>query len=109
MKSNIFSLSKIFYVPYISMIGTIFIAFACNQNPKKEISSPAFNNADSDKPKFTQAMVDNKKDPSCGMPLSAGIGDTVYYKGKLYGFCSDECKQLFLKNPDSLSKNAELK
>ena len=64
---------------------------------------------DSAKKKFTVAMVDNKKDPNCGMPVTAGIEDTVHYKGKVYGFCSNECKQAFLKNPDALVKNAELK
>ena len=39
------------------------------------------------------------KDLNCGMPLSAGIGDTAHYKGKIYGFCSTECKDDFLKNP----------
>ncbi|HTR31313.1 MAG TPA: YHS domain-containing protein [Puia sp.] len=42
---------------------------------------------------------DYSKDPACGMPLRAGIGDTVLYKGKLYGFCSKECKEEFLKDP----------
>ena len=42
-------------------------------------------------------MVDNKKDPNCGMPVTAGIEDTVHYNGKVYGFCSDECKMHFLK------------
>ena len=77
------------------------------------MKSPAFESspavADSARPKITAAMVDNKKDPSCGMPVSAGIADTAHFKGKVYGFCSEECKNLFLKNPDSLSKNAELK
>ncbi len=77
------------------------------------MKSPAFESAagtaDSAKPKFTTAMVDNKKDPSCGMPVSAGIADTAHFKGKVYGFCSAECKSIFLKNPDSLSKNAALK
>lgn len=54
-------------------------------------------------------MVDNKKDPSCGMPIIAGIEDTVHYNGKVYGFCSDECKQIFLKDPKSVAKNAEMK
>jgi len=54
-------------------------------------------------------MVDNKKDPNCGMPVTAGIEDTVHYNGKVYGFCSDECKQAFLKNPVELAKNAVLK
>jgi YHS domain-containing protein len=94
------------------LMGVLF-ALACNNNPTKEIKSPAFESspstADSARTKFTAAMVDNKKDPSCGMPVSAGIADTALFKGKVYGFCSKECKNLFLKNPDSLAKNAELK
>jgi YHS domain-containing protein len=105
--------SKVYNPLPLCLILFTCISFACNQGPKKEISSPAFNTApagtDSAKPKFTQAMVDNKKDPSCGMPVSAGIADTVHYNGKVYGFCSDECKQIFLKNPDSLSKSAVMK
>ena len=54
-------------------------------------------------------MVDNKKDPSCGMPVTAGIEDTVHFGGKVYGFCSDECKQQFLKDPNTLAKNVEMK
>jgi YHS domain-containing protein len=90
---------------------------ACHQNPKSEESDAAnaavtdtmVVKADSSKPKFTAAMVDNKKDPNCGMPVTAGIADTVHYKGKVYGFCSDECRDAFLKNPEALAKNAELK
>ena len=41
-----------------------------------------------------------KKDLSCGMPLTAGVEDTATYKGKTYGFCSRECKEDFLKNPE---------
>lgn len=44
---------------------------------------------------------DYAKDPTCGMPLKAGLEDTAHYKGKLYGFCSKECKAEFLKNPAS--------
>jgi YHS domain-containing protein len=47
----------------------------------------------------------SKKDLSCGMPLSAGVEDTAHYGGKIYGFCSTECKDTFLKNPQKyLSK-----
>src|SRR5579872_5985866 len=49
---------------------------------------------------FKALAFDNKKDLSCGMPLTAGVEDTVHYKGKLYGFCSSECKEEFLKNPE---------
>ncbi|MDP9042173.1 MAG: YHS domain-containing protein [Bacteroidota bacterium] len=43
------------------------------------------------------------------MPVSAGIADTVHYNGKVYGFCSDECRDAFLKNPVALAKSAETK
>jgi YHS domain-containing protein len=45
---------------------------------------------------------DSKKDLSCGMPISAGVSDTAQYKGKLYGFCSAECKADFLKDAEAL-------
>ena len=32
-------------------------------------------------------------DTTCGMPLSAGITDTMSHQGKIYGFCSPGCKQ----------------
>ncbi|HCL84142.1 MAG TPA: hypothetical protein DIC22_09215 [Chitinophagaceae bacterium] len=85
------------------------LATACNQKPSAGIHPAATTQTDSAKHRYTPEMVDNKKDPSCGMPVTAGIMDTVHYKGKVYGFCSDECKQLFLKDPGTLAKNAEMK
>ncbi len=58
---------------------------------------------------YPLALVDNKKDPSCGMPVTAGIGDTAHYKDKVIGFCSAECKAEFTKNPDASIAAAELK
>jgi YHS domain-containing protein len=82
---------------------------ACSEKPKTQMTAAPVKTTDTIAQKFTVAMVDNKKDPNCGMPVTAGIADTVHYNGKVYGFCSDECKQAFLKNPVSLAKNAELK
>jgi YHS domain-containing protein len=53
------------------------------------------------------SLVDYKKDPACGMPLTAELEDTTRYKGKLYGFCSKECKEEFLKNPEGYSAKAK--
>ncbi|MFN8251011.1 MAG: YHS domain-containing protein [Ferruginibacter sp.] len=50
--------------------------------------------------KFAGTAFANTKDYICGMPVTAGIEDTVTYKGKLYGFCSKECKDEFSKSPD---------
>ena len=52
-------------------------------------------------PELRKLHFDYDKDPSCGMPLHAGLLDSTVYKGKLYGFCSKECKEAFLKDPDS--------
>jgi YHS domain-containing protein len=54
-------------------------------------------------------LVNNKKDPACGMPVSAGISDTAHYKNLVLGFCSKECKQAFEKNPEGLIAAAEIK
>mgnify|MGYP001550433322 CR=1 FL=1 len=54
---------------------------------------------------LTGIKTDSKRDPVCFMPVTAGITDTAFYKGKVYGFCSGECKRLFLESPASyLSK-----
>ena len=53
------------------------------------------------KPDLKSLHFDYTKDPACGMPLTAGLEDTTHYKGKLYGFCSKECKEAFLKDPSS--------
>jgi len=49
---------------------------------------------------FKNLKFDNTKDFACGMPLTAGVGDTAHYKGKLYGFCSTGCKNEFEKHPE---------
>lgn len=41
-----------------------------------------------------------KKDPVCNMPITAGISDTTLYKNDVVGFCSSECKALFVLTPD---------
>ena len=47
--------------------------------------------------KFAGITMASKKDTSCGMPLSAGLEDTVQLNNKVYGFCSKECKEAFVK------------
>jgi YHS domain-containing protein len=35
------------------------------------------------------------------MPVKGHTADTAQYKGKVYGFCAKECKDEFVKNPES--------
>ncbi len=58
---------------------------------------------------YEVSLVNNKKDPTCGMPVTAGISDTAHYEKYVLGFCSKECKDEFLKNPKAAIAAAELK
>ena len=58
---------------------------------------------------YAVSLVNNKKDPSCGMPVTAGISDTAHYEKLVLGFCFTECKNEFLKNPKANLAAAELK
>lgn len=48
---------------------------------------------------LNELKIVNKIDPVCGMPIAGSVGDTIKYKGKIYGFCSKICKENFKKNP----------
>lgn len=54
---------------------------------------------------YKDFVFDAKKDLVCGMPTSAGISDTLHYSDKVYGFCSKECKDEFVKNPAAYLAN----
>jgi YHS domain-containing protein len=58
---------------------------------------------------YDVSLVNNKKDPTCGMPVTAGISDTAHYEKYVLGFCSKECKDEFLKNPKAAIAAAEVK
>jgi YHS domain-containing protein len=74
---------------------------SCNQKPaeeKKAEATPA-----PAKIELRLADLGTDKDLYCDMPLEEGaIADTATYEGKVYGFCSKECKAEFLKDPATL-------
>ena len=80
---------------------------ACHSYSSQEASiskpdvSPAINRAANAAANLKNLKFDYPKDPACGMPLKAGLEDSTQYKGKLYGFCSKECKETFMKSPES--------
>lgn len=99
----------------------IIVAFgmmltSCNSNSNKNNSvadTVAQNKADTvaanQQVHYEINYLDNKKDPTCGMPVTAGVSDTAHYETKVIGFCSTECKNEFLKNPKAGLAAAELK
>lgn len=88
----------------------VFIQISCNSNnqsgkkePVRIIGSiPVADTVRSNR--FSKIIFASKFDTSCGMPLTAGLKDTLNYKGKVYGFCSKECKDAFASKLNTKSK-----
>lgn len=95
------------------------ILFSCNE-AKKEENKPAENATISPAPIQTpeaekkdsvvkinikESDLASKQDPVCGMPAFKYMEDTTVYNGKIYAFCSKECKADFMKNPGEYVKN----
>lgn len=79
----------------------LMLATACKQpqKPRPAATMPAPVATDTIKASLKKLAFDSKKDLVCGMPVTAGIEDTLHYKGKLYGFCAKQCKEAFIKSP----------
>ena len=75
--------------------------FACNHgNDKEEQTSTPAPEATTINVKISDLA--SAKDYVCGMDVEDGaIADTASYQGKLYGFCSTECKAEFIKSPET--------
>jgi hypothetical protein len=90
MNTNI----KIFY------IAALLFTTSCNSNSidNKQVEKKQPDTLQAIKPtkKFADIQFASKKDTTCGMPISAGIEDTLVLKEKVYGFCCSECKAEFV-------------
>jgi YHS domain-containing protein len=80
------------------------VMFACKS--RNDVSASETTHKDSivvaaPKQGFEGVEFASKKDVACGMLLTAGVTDTAHYNGKVYGFCSKECKADFLKTPEA--------
>ena len=97
------------YFPAV-IFACLFAFAACQSAGSTQAERPKDTVAmKSDSGIFDHMLVDNLKDPSCGMPVSAGIHDTAHYKENVLGFCSKECKDAFQKSPESMLASAEIK
>jgi YHS domain-containing protein len=97
----------------ILVMASLFIVSCGQTNDKANAASADTNQVatmDTTTEKtYAVSLVNNKKDPTCGMPVTAGISDTAHYEKNVLGFCSMECKNEFLKNPKANLAAAELK
>lgn len=95
------------------MISCSMFLMACGSNPSSanatKDSTTNQTAVEASTPSYAVSLVDNKKDPTCGMPVTAGISDTAHYDNKVLGFCSTGCKEEFLKNPKANFAAAEMK
>lgn len=88
--------------------GLLVVLMACNQQstkPEVVTDTPA-NTMEQDESLINVdiAKLAGDKDLVCGMSLKGGIADTVTHSSKLYGFCSSECKDEFVKDPSQYLK-----
>ena len=74
----------------------------------KTINTPiqrsSFNNVFVSQKDFSHIKMAASKDLVCGMPLSMSPEDTAMFKGRVYGFCSDACKEKFLQHPEAFTE-----
>ena len=97
-----------------SLLILSMVLLSCGQSNEKANVSDADTNQvatvdTTTEKRYALSLVNNKKDPSCGMPVTAGISDTAHYEKYVLGFCSTECKNAFLKNPKANLAAAEVK
>lgn len=94
----------------MAISGSIFLMACGNDSATATATTDSSTTAAVDSTiSYDISLVDNKKDPTCGMPVTAGISDTAHYENKVLGFCSAGCKEAFLKNPKANIGAAELK
>lgn len=72
----------------------IFFAIACTQNNTSNKTPGQPENTS------TTAQFANETDFICGMKVSPEYEDTCHYRGKVYAFCSESCKESFLEDPE---------
>ncbi|MEI8110294.1 MAG: hypothetical protein WCH59_04815 [Chitinophagia bacterium] len=94
----------------LSIFSVIAIIMGCESKPAATgVSEKDTTMVPANTSMISIDSLSNQKDPSCGMPVSAGVSDTAHYNQYVLGFCSSECKAEFKKNPEAMLAAAEIK
>ncbi len=83
------------------LLFAVFCAFtvvACQQNAPNTPKATSTEQAAPSANKETLPWAGDK-DPVCEMKIDRTVEDTVHYGGKIYGFCGQNCKEDFQKDP----------
>jgi YHS domain-containing protein len=92
------------FIPFALFI----ILSACNNDGGTKPESTSVPAVSDSTPIESASATLNKRvaliDPVCKMELEAGSKDTVNYNSQLYTFCSEHCKNEFIKNPAEFVK-----
>ena len=88
----------------LAFIISILTTAGCNSAGNKQTEFDSLPPDTTQKSEYSDIIFASKKDTVCGMPLSAGIGDTLQWNGKVYGFCSKKCKDVFVARLKKESK-----
>lgn len=87
---------------FVLPVAAIVALAACNQKAETKAAEqqPEITAAEPETVNVKVSDLATPKDFICGMDVVDGsIADTASYEGKLYGFCSKECKAEFAKEP----------
>lgn len=87
---------------FVLPVAAIIALAACNQKAETKATEqqPEITAAEPENVNVKVSDLATPKDFICGMDVAEGsIADTASYEGKLYGFCSKECKAEFAKDP----------
>jgi len=76
---------------------SILTGVGCNSETNKQTGFDSLPADTTPKNNYYNILFASEKDTTCGMPLSAGIGDTLNWNNKVYGFCSKRCKDAFVE------------
>lgn len=84
-------------ITFIAVTGLASCKDNDNRQPNAEQQKTGNMQPVQQKKKFAGIQFASKTDTTCGMPVAAGIKDTLVLNGKVYGFCATECKNEFEK------------
>jgi YHS domain-containing protein len=100
MKLHVIGMSLVLPLAVVAMVLAAEKPAPVPPTDKPASDKPATDKPATDKPAASQpAGASNKKCPVSGDDVDPK-GKTVIYKGKVIGFCCDDCVALFNKNPE---------